>query len=167
MKKITFLLVSFLVIVSCNIDDNGETPETPVNLVNENNTVQAQVSGVTFASIDTNTFAEIIDETNLRIAGGDGAAILEILIGGYTGVGLYELESGNPDSSLTATYTIPSTVGAPDRVWNIVSDPSSAGELMVTEASESSVSGTFSITLINELEESTLVFSSGTLTVEL
>lgn len=167
MKKITLLFVSLFLVFSCDIDDNGDAAGAPVSLVNENNTVQALVSGVTFASIDTNTSAEIIDETTLRIVGGDGVAFLEIIIEGYTGVGLYEVESGNPDSSLTATYTIPSTTGEPDRVWDIISDPSSSGELMVTEASDSSVSGTFAITVLNELEESTFVFSSGTLTVEL
>jgi hypothetical protein len=165
MKSFKFLMLFFVVAISCDVD-NSDDVATPTDPVNENNTVQAQISGVDFASTDSNTFAQITNGTTLRIVGGDGNAVLEILVQGYTGTGLYSLDAGDPNIDLTATYTIASEVGAPDRVWNIVSDNTSPGQVTITEASDAFVSGTFTFTLVNESEDSSLVFSGGNLTVE-
>lgn len=166
MNSFKYLIFFVVLAISCGVD-NSDDNVAIIDPVNENNTVQAQINGENFASTDSNTFAQITNNgTSLRVVGREGNAILEIEIDGYTGTGLYSLEAGNPEISLNATYTIPSNVGAPDRVWNIVSEVSSQGQVTITEASDVSVSGTFSFTLNNESEDSTLVFSNGNLTVE-
>lgn len=165
MKTLKFCLLVLVFAASCDVD-NSDDAVTPVDPVNENNSVQVQISGTDFVSTDSNTFAQVSNETTLRIVGGDGNAVLEIIIEGYTGTGLYSLNAGDPSINLTATYTIPSEVGAPDRVWNIVSDPTSPGQVTITDENDLTVSGTFSFTVENESEDSTLVFASGNLTVE-
>jgi len=165
MKSLKFVVLSVFFFTSCSVDDSNQA-STPVDPVNENNTVQALINGEDFASTDSNTFAQITNESSLRIVGREGLSYVEILIEGYTGTGLYSLESGNPAISLDANYVISSNTGAPDRLWNSISDDTSQGQVTITEASDTSVTGTFSFTVYNETEDSTLVFSNGTLTVE-
>lgn len=165
MKSFKYLVLFLAFAVSCGVDDDGQV-SVPVDPVNENNSVQAQINGSDFASTDSNTFAQITNESSLRIVGREGLSYVEILIEGYTGTGLYSLEAGDPTISLDANYVITSNEGAPDRTWDIISDDSSQGQVTITEASETSVAGTFSFTLFNESEDSTLVFSNGTMTVE-
>lgn len=167
MKALKFILIALAaLVVSCGVDDSESGVTPVVDPVNENNTIQAQINGSDFASTDSNTFAQITNESSLRLVGREGLSSVEILIEGYTGTGLYALESGNPTISLDANYVISSNQGAPDRVWTIISDDTSQGQVTIDEASDTSITGTFSFTLFNESEDSTLVFSSGTLTVE-
>ena len=165
MKSFKYLLLFLVFAVACGVDDDGQV-SAPVDPVNENNSVQATINGQDFASTDSNTFAQIPNETSLRIVGREGLSFIEILIEGYTGTGLYSLEAGDPNISLDANYVITSNEGAPNRTWDIISDDSSLGQVTITEASDTSITGTFSFTLFNESEDSTLVFSNGTMTVE-
>lgn len=163
MKIFSAVCIFLLCFTSCSVD-NEEEIATPLDPVNENNTVKVDINGVSFASTDSNTLAQILNDNTLFINGGDGSANIKITIEGYTGTGLYTLD--NPDQNLSISYTIPSDVNAPDRVWNIISDPSSQGQVTITDATDQIIEGTFSFTAENESENSVLVFSNGTIVTE-
>lgn len=167
MKKAFYILLATMFLIGCDLnDDNEDVVQNPPS-VNEANVLRASVGDETFESIDFNTNSNFINDTTLRLSGGNGSSTFTFTIKDYQGVGFYEFEPADSETGVEAIYAIPGSNGVPDRIWTAVIDVDDPDEIIVTEATENSISGTFSYMAENPTENSVIQITSGSFTIEL
>ncbi|HIB36353.1 DUF6252 family protein [Mesonia sp.] len=149
MKKLLFLCMSIATLVSCSKDDDGGNGGSAAA-----GTIEASVDGSSFASMEIATTAVEQDAngaTMIRVQGSnsDGEGMV-LTIMGFEGTGTYEI-NGSGNLLTNAIYTETDLSNPMDtQTWLAPYDESVAGEIKVSEKTDTNIKGTFSFSGKNE-----------------
>lgn len=158
----TLLIALALVFTSCNKDDDGGDGGDAAS-----GTVKAKVDGANFTSASQTTNATLINAggtSTLSIFGSDlnGKTITLGINGSYDGVGTYNI-GGGANVFVNATYSEGSTSGV--TAWQAPFDSTVAGEINISESSDTKVVGTFNFTAKTSDGNSTKVITEGSFNI--
>lgn len=167
MKYLKIILVTFIILTSCEID-NTDSIVVANPVINENNVLQTTIvqGSFDFTSIDLNTSASLTNDT-LIIVAGDGNSFFNFEIKQFDGTGFYEIMDPTSEEGVEATYTIRGVDTQPNRIWNAVIDDTDPDEIIITSVTDTAVEGTFIFSAENMEEGSVIDFVSGVFTFEL
>lgn len=160
-QSLFLMLLSFVTIASCKKDDDGgETGPAAEG------TIQASIDGKAFTSLSMVTFATKVSAGGSNIIsfqgnnGGTSSQAIVFTLNGITETGTYEI-GGKSSISIVASYTETkvslSNPGSPDiSTWQAPYDDTVAGEIKISELSDSKIVGTFHFKGKNTLGDSSV-----------
>ncbi|MBR9914670.1 MAG: hypothetical protein GYB32_07565 [Algicola sp.] len=155
MRKFKQLLVivmtlSVMSITSCSSDDDGGGPGNAPSGV-----LVAKVDGASYQSMEISSSATIANNGNnlIIIATNSDGKAFSFTIWGYEGVGTYTI-GGDINIANVASYTetdvdLNNPQNSTTEIWQAPFDDTVAGELNVSEETETNLKGTFSFTCKN------------------
>ncbi len=167
MKNTMYMMLIALALVftatSCSKDDDGGDGGDAAA-----GTVKAKVDGANFTSASQTTNATLVNSggtSTLSIFGSDlnGKTITLGINGSYDGVGTYNI-GGGANVFVNATYSEASTSGV--TAWQAPFDDTVAGEINISESSDTKVVGTFNFTAKTSDGSSTKVITEGSFNVD-
>lgn len=167
MKNTMYMMLIALALVftatSCSKDDDGDDGGEAAA-----GTVKAKVDGTNFTSSSQTTTATLVNSggtSTLSIFGSDlnGKTITLGINGSYDGVGTYNI-GGGANVFVNATYSEASTSGV--TAWQAPFDDTVAGEINISESSDTKVVGTFNFTAKTSDGSSTKVITEGSFNVD-
>lgn len=155
------LLISTAFIACKNDDDGGDGGPAGAG------TIEASVDGASFTSTPMLTTATAINlngTSTISITGSDmgGRNISISIIGVYDGVGTYSI-GGGANIVVTASYTEGSTAGV--ETWVAPYDDVVAGELNISNDTDTNLTGTFNFMCKNGNDNSIKNITSGSFNV--
>jgi hypothetical protein len=137
---ILILMVSFIFSCYKSDDDAGNGGSAAEG------TIVAKVDGTTITTLDMVTFANLVSG-NLSIqgnTGGTNAKTFTLLIGGINGVGTYPIGGGSNIANSASYIELSGAITNPQtHTWQAPYDDQQAGEIKITELSDTRVKGTF------------------------
>lgn len=166
LRKFMLLLitVSTVTILSCSKDDDGGGGGAAAE-----GTIEAKINGSQFTSLEMTTFANVTSGggiTTMVLQGNTSSQAINMIINGYEGVGTYELSDSNV--FISASYIEPN-ISDPmnSQTWNApYEDSGVAGEINISEETDTHVIGTFSFTAKNTNDGSIKTISEGSFNIE-
>ena len=146
-----FVMVgSLLAITSCSKDDDGGSSGNAAS-----GTLTATVDGDSFKSLKISSSATLANDGNnlIIIASNSDGNAFSFTVLGYDGIGTYNL-GGGVNILNTASYTetdvdLANPVNSTTNIWQAPYDDTLAGEIKVSEETDSKIKGTFSFTCKN------------------
>ncbi|RSK39078.1 DUF6252 family protein [Mangrovimonas spongiae] len=163
LKNVMLLLtvVTFVTFTACSSDDDGGDPGS---VGAASGTISAKIDGSNFTSLEMTSFANKASgggQTTLVLQGNTQDQAINMTINGYEGEGTYELSDSNV--FIIASYIEPDISNpANTQTWSApYQDSGVAGEIKISEETDSKVKGTFSFTAKNSNDGSTKVISEG------
>lgn len=161
-----FVLVISSFSVSCKSDDDGGSGGSAAE-----GTITAKVNGSNFTSLEMATSAQMVSAggtTTLMILGSSmDQNGITLSISALDGTGTYQI-GGGANVFVTASYT-EANVNDPmnSQVWQAPYDDSVAGEISISEISETKVKGTFHYSCKNVNDGSIKNITDGSFNVNL
>ncbi|HZW62464.1 MAG TPA: DUF6252 family protein [Flavobacteriaceae bacterium] len=157
-------VVLFTTVSSCSSDDDGGGGGQAAQ-----GTITAKIDGVSFTSLEMTSFASVTTaggQTTLVMQGNTSSQAINIVINGYDGEGTYELSDNNVFR--TASYIEPNVNNPVDtQTWTAPYENSGlAGEINISEETETAVKGTFSFTGKNSNDDSIKTITEGSFNLE-
>lgn len=150
-KTLLVVLMAFAAAVSsCKSDDDGGGGGTAAS-----GTVKAKVAGSNYSSEPSFTTATLIEANGSRTISItantlNGKNITISVIGGFEGVGSYNI-GGGANVFGNASYTEVDTSNPTDaQIWSAPYDDTVAGEINVSEVTDTNIKGTFNFRGKNE-----------------
>lgn len=147
-QSLFLLLLSIVTISSCKKDEDGGDAGPAAE-----GTIQATIDGKTFTSLSMVTFATKVTAAGTTIIsiqgnnGGTSSQAIVFTLNGITETGTYEI-GGKSSISVSASY-IETKVSLSDpanpevNTWQAPYEESAAGEIKISELSDSKIVGTF------------------------
>ncbi|HET8884812.1 MAG TPA: DUF6252 family protein [Salinimicrobium sp.] len=165
LKNLFLVLFVSLIAVSCSSDESGGGGGTAAA-----GTITAKIDGSTFTSNSQFTMATKTNtgaSTTVTLQGSDNSGeALVIIMNAFTGVGTYNI-GGGANLSVTASYILPN-VSNPTASQSFMApfDDTVAGEIEITEVSDTNVKGTFYFMAKNSQDGSTKEFTNGSFNID-
>ena len=165
-KKISVLFLATVIslfALSCSSSDDGGSGGSAAA-----GTIKAKVDGANFASNKDFTMATKISSVGtLTIQGSDNSGKgFNLILNGVEGEGTYEIGSGVGGIAITASYT---EANASDPMnsqsWQAPYDSTIAGEIKISELTDSKVVGTFHFSAKNSNDNSMKEITEGSFNV--
>ncbi|SRR5690606_18336182 len=161
MKKLLMMSLLCLAFIACSKDDDGGGGGGSV----AEGTIKAKVDGTAFTSNSQFTIGNKVNAggtTTVTLQGSDnsGNAIV-MIISGFEDAGTYNI-GGGANVFTNASYT----QGGADS-WQAPFDDTVAGEIKVSEVSDTNIKGTFEFTAKNSDDDSTKKITEGVFNIKL
>lgn len=163
-----FVMVSTMMsLTSCSSDDDGGDPG---DAAAASGTISAKIDGNSFTSLEITSFANKVTaggQTTLVIQGNTQSQAFSFTINGYDGVGTYEFSDANVFR--VASYIEPDASNpANSETWSAPYQNSGvAGELSISEETDSRIKGTFFFTGKNSNDDSIKSITDGSFNLTL
>lgn len=165
MKKLLYLFLGLsLTVVSCSKDDDGGDGGSAGA-----GTITAKVDGDSFTSMEIATTATeqtTSGVTSIRVQGSnsDGKGIT-LFISGFDGTGTYEIGGG--DNIFTNALYLDADINNPlnSQTWSAPYDENLAGEIQVSEKTDTNIKGTFSFKAKSGNDDSLIEVTNGSFNV--
>ncbi len=166
--NLTMLLIMMISVVtvftSCSSDDDGGS-----NGAAASGTITAKIDGTQFTSLEITSFANsttVGGQTILILQGNTSEQAINMQITGYEGTGTYEISDANV--FINASYIEPDINNpANSQTWSApYQDSGVAGEIKISEETDTNVVGTFSFTCKNSNDDTTKTITEGSFNLE-
>lgn len=150
LNQVMLLLISIITFTSCSTDDDGGSGGNAAS-----GTLVAKVDGSNFQSMDIASSATVANggQNLIIIATNSDGNAFSFTILGFEGVGTYQIGGGaNIYSSASYSETnvdLSNPQNSTTEIWQAPYNDTVAGELMVSEETDSKVIGTFNFTCKN------------------
>lgn len=162
-QAIVLATIAFTVLVSCSSSDNtGDSGKATEG------TITATIDGAQFTSLEMTTFASVVNaggQSTLVVQGNTSSQALHFTINGYEGSGTYQISDSNV--FINASYVEPN-INDPQnsQTWSAPFQNSGiAGEIVVSEETDTIIKGTFSFTCKNPNDDSVKEITDGSFNV--
>lgn len=151
LKRIALTLFLSAALVACKSDDEGGIGGDAAS-----GTVTAKVDGSNYKSDKQGTQARRVESqgnTTILITSNEFSSSKNITLtisSGFDGIGTYQI-GGGPNVFVTGIYTEGNASNPQDsQIWSAPFDTTVAGEINVSEVSDSSIKGTFNFRAKND-----------------
>lgn len=161
------MLFGALALTSCSSDDDGGNP---ANATAGEGTISAKIDGNSFTSLEITSMANKVNaggQSTLVIQGNTQSQAFNFTLNGYDGVGTYEFTDANVFR--VASYIEPNVSNpANSQTWSAPYENSGvAGEISISEETDSRIKGTFFFTGKNSNDGSTKSITEGSFNLSL
>lgn len=161
-----FAIALALIFTGCSKDDDGGGGGDAAS-----GTIKAKVDGANFTSNSDFTTANTVNAggtTTMTIQGTDNSGKgFMFIINGMDGTGTYEIGSGVGGISIIASYVEANASNPIDsQTWQAPFDDTVAGQIQISELSDTNVKGTFEFTCKNSNDDSMKEITDGSFNVE-